>query len=233
MLNQLERFNQMSLFEKTKFVQWLATFPALTLISCWRGDLGYRLLNPLWIGSTALFMVAVAAFCPPDSHPGYLLGFAGLFFFAGNGQRFKRLREFRRGVRQHSFYIGSTGVRDALVPNFCRRNRLYERYLEPAAFATMGFLCFGYVSTALGAWLVLSAICLAVVESAVQEQELNRQMDMVDGLVASEIQSGQVERFMEPTSGTHTAEPSAGIATGLSPELQDRIARRNRRPKAG
>ena len=77
MLNQLERFNQMSLFEKTQLLQWLSTFPALTLISWWRRDVGYRLLNPVWIGSTTLFMVAVWAFCPPESHPGFLLGFAG------------------------------------------------------------------------------------------------------------------------------------------------------------
>lgn len=232
MLNQLERFNQMSLLDKAKFFQWLSQFPALSLIACWRADLGYRFLNPLAIGSTVLAMVGIAAFCQPQTKPVFLLAHAAVFFLCASYLRFKRWREFRRGVRQHTFYIGSTGVRNFLVPNFCRRHRLYERFLEPLVFAAFGVFIFRELSPAWGVWLVGSAICLHVMEQSVHEKEQERQMDMVDGLVSSEVQGAQVERFSEPVAGAQTAQPSAGIATGLSPDLEDLIARRAKRRRS-
>ena len=229
MLEQLERFNQMSLFEKTALMQRLAVFPALTVIAWSRKDVGYRLLNPLWLTGAVLAMLAVAAFCKPATLPVILAGYAGFVLLAGCSQRFKRWREFRRGVRQHSFYLGSSPFDYRWLPGFCRRNRRIARLVEPLFWIGFGLLLFPHLP-AFGGWFVFSAICLAVVEAAVQEQEVKRQMDMVDGLVTSEIQAGTVEQFTEPAgSSPATQAASEGIATGLSPELKELMKRRSRR----
>ncbi len=235
MLNQLERFNQLSLFEKSRLLQAWATYPALTILVIWRSDVGSRLVTAPGTAVVFLLMLLIAAVCPPHSRPVFLAGYTGFFLLGCLFQRFKRWREFRKGVRQHSYSIGSTGFNPWLlrfVPNFVLRHRLIERFIEPPLFGYLGWLCCTYLSTALGGWLIFAAICFFITEASVTERERERQMDMVDGLVASEVQSETVERF-SPPADSHAAHSDDVIRTGVSDDIAGAIARRKqRRPKS-
>ena len=130
-----------TLREQLELTQWLMQFPAMTVMVFLRKDLGYRFLNPFGLLAVTCLVLPLAAFAKPYDEPGGpgLLLFAVAALFLAIGQREKRWKEFKRGIRQHSYYIGTSrfeGVR--WLPRFCRRDRKISRILDPIVCVLAG-----------------------------------------------------------------------------------------------
>jgi multisubunit Na+/H+ antiporter MnhC subunit len=220
--------------EQYRFVQWLMQFPALTVMVFLRQDLGYRLLNPLsLIGVNGFVFFSAGMMRPykPGARATDLMVFAIVAFVLGMVQHIRRWWQLDKHNRQHSYYIGSSLFYFRWVPEFVRENRRMERFVDPVVCALIG-LALLHFSHALACWLLLSAVCLRAFEHTVHEQELNRRLDMVDGLMNSEQQASVMEQYEQgPWSRPRTDQ---GIPTGLDEDVRKNIKRqknqtRNRR----
>jgi hypothetical protein len=80
-------------------------------------------------------------------------------------------------------------------------------------------------STALGFWLMIAGAALRIFEDVVFQKELNRDFDILDSVIISEVHSGTVEKFDD--SAPHTPQPSSNaVPTGLAPDIEAHINRR-------
>ena len=205
----------------------LIIYPALTVMVFLRRDLGYRIVNPKWlIGVTLVEILISAIFRPHDmaNSPNALFLFAILTLILGMGQRFKRWRELNRGFKQHSFYIGTSYFDFPWLPMFLRRNRRIARTVDPIFCIIIGVMIWQYFP-ALGGWMFFSGVCLAGLEGEVHRKERNQTLDMVDSIVASEIQGETVEEFEEdPTP--EQQRPTSGVPSGLGDDIHQNIKRR-------
>ena len=75
---------------------------------------------------------------------------------------------------------------------------------------------------------MFASICLFSIEMKTWKQWRTMQMDMIDGLVHSEIQGESVERFEQ--APTRPQRQASAVATGLGDDLEEKI--RQRRAKA-
>jgi hypothetical protein len=201
--------------------------PALTVMVMLRRDLGYRLLNPPSLIAVTGFLAAVAVLAQPgneDAQPIDLLFFALGALVLGMYQRLKRWLELNRGIRQHSYYIGTSPFDYHWLPIFCRRNRRMARLIDPIFCALIGLAVFPW-SRALAMWLVFSGFCLRSYEYAVHQKQRNMDLDLVDGLIVSERQGQVVEQF-EESHDAGQQQPATGIPTGLGQDIQENINRR-------
>jgi len=226
---QPQSWNDLPLRQRIEIMQWLCTFPALTVMVFLRRNLGYRLLSPLSLCVVAAVMFLISTFAQHTPNPEGLQIFALLVLFVGASQRWSRWKEIRRGVRLHTYYIGDSCLEFRWLPGFIRRNRRIPRFFDPLFCFAIGALLF-MVSPALGGWIVFSGFCLRTFEDAVYRKELERDLDTLDGLIASEVQAEAVEHFSEaPKEERRHADLSTGIPTGLAPDVEEVIARKRAR----
>jgi len=220
----MEDFEKLSFSEKAAFFNRLTLYPALSLMAWCHPDMGSRLLVPN-AGITALFMFAASMFIPERNDRILFFGFATLTLLASLVQRFKRWREFRRGVRQHSYYLGTAGSRWWLPKFLCRR-RWPERFFEPVVFVGIG-IAITKIAPFTGYWVVLSGLCIGLLEHLTRRREEDEQRDMVDGLIKAELQTDTVERFSEPAPASNRpAQRSGAIPTGLGSDIAHKLKRR-------
>jgi uncharacterized membrane protein YidH (DUF202 family) len=216
---------QRSLRDELEFTKWLLHFPALTVMVWLRRDIGYRLLNPIGLIAVTTLLFVISALAQPgdaDNQPVFLLLFAVMTLLLGISQRTKRWQELNRGIRQHSYYLGTSCFQQLRwLPMFCRRNRKIERILDPIFCILIGFALFP-VSRALAAWLIFSGVCLRVFEYEVHIRERNRSLDIVDNLIVADRQTVIVEQF-EASPGTAPQQPTTGIPTGIGDDIRDKI----------
>lgn len=210
--------------------KWLMRYPAMTVMVFMRRDIGYRLLDlkPMIIMTGILMLVA--AIIPPDepgANPEYLLWFALISLFLASCQRTKRWREFKRGVLQHTYYIGTSPFDFQWLPRFCRRFRRMGRFADPFFCIIAGGIML-LESTALGFWLMIAGAALRIFEDVVHEKELNRDFDILDSVIISEVHGNTVEQFDD--SSPHTPQPSSQpVPTGLAPDIEEHIRNRSSR----
>ena len=219
-----------TLTERYAFAQWLMQFPALTVMVFLRRDLGFRLLNPLRLLAVTGFLVVVSAFAQQgnaNANPMVLLIFALVFFVLGIEQRIKSWFRLNRGVRQHSYYIGTSLYEFRRLPEFIHRNRRFSRFIDPLLCMLAG-LVFYPISHAMTAWLFLSALSLRAIEFAVHEKYRNLDLDTIDGMIMAERQDQTVEHF-ENAEGTAPRPQSPGIPTGLGQDVEEHM--KNRKTK--
>jgi len=221
-----QRYEELTYTQKADLFNRLLGLPALTLIAWGRKDVGYRVLTGTGPALMFLLSLGIALFTPPRYQPGWLAGYALFSAVAGACQRFKRRRELKRGVAQHSHYIGTSPLHRPWLPGFLRRERRLERFLDPLFFGSLGVLLW-QVSEALGAWFLFSVLSLMALESTVREDEFKRRMDLVDGVVASEFHGEVLGRFTElPDPASPGSRPAAGLPTGVGDDIAAQIARR-------
>jgi hypothetical protein len=79
------------------------------------------------------------------------------------------------------------------LPKWFSSHRRTARFLEPAAVALVALVVGTVLSHGLGAWLGLAAFALFVWENDIYEKALNRDLDMLDSLFSSEVQSELVQ----------------------------------------
>jgi hypothetical protein len=213
--------------EQYAFAQRLMEFPALTVMVFLRRDLGFRLLNPLRLMAVTGFLVVISAFAQQgnaDANPMFLLFFAVAAFVMGIVQRIKSWWSLNRGVRQHSYYIGTSLFEFDSLPDFIRRNRRFARFIDPLLCMLVG-LVFYPISHALFAWLVLSGLSLRYFEYAVHERDRNLDLDTIDGLINAGRQGQTVEQF-ENVQDARPQQQATGIPTGLSDDVLEHLKRR-------
>jgi len=56
MPQQSQPQQELTLSEKMKVVQWLAIFPAITIMVFMRRKVGFRMLKPSWLIGVAMFL---------------------------------------------------------------------------------------------------------------------------------------------------------------------------------
>jgi hypothetical protein len=210
--------------------QWFTQFPALTAIVLLRRDVGFRLLHPLKLIAVAIALMAIASQVrsgDANTRPMDLFLFAWVFLAVASYQRFTRWREWRRNVRQHSFFVGTSPFDFKWLPRFCRRNRRVARFVDPLVCAAVGVALFP-VSRVLGLYLAFSGFCLRAYEYMIYERELSRDLDLLDSMVRSEVQAETVEQF-EPTPGA-PAQSDGAIPTGLGMDTKAHQKRRRAQP---
>ena len=173
----------------------------------------------------SLVEIVASVVFPGGGRSKALFYFAIVSFALGMYQRFKRWQELKRGVRQHSFYIGNSRLSFPWLPAFFRRNRRVERFLDPILCLIFGTILLFYLPL-LGFWLAMAAACLRVFEADIYEKEQNRQLDMVDSLIISDIQGQVVEKFEGPPSSPAPQTLESNVPTGMAADIHEHIKRR-------
>jgi hypothetical protein len=78
----------------------------------------------------------------------------------------------------------------------------------------------------LGFWLAMAAACLRVFEAEVCEKEQNRELDLVDSLINSDIQGQVVEKFEGVPSSPRQQTLESNVPTGMADDIHEHIKRR-------
>ena len=218
--------------EQAQLASWLTRFPALTVIVLLRGDVGYRLLEPKHLFATNGLLAFVAYLFHetyPEGHLEWLFLFAIFSCLSGLTQRTKRWTEYKKGLFSHSFYIGTSGFEVLPLPKCFKRERRLGRIADPLCCAATGYALLP-TCHALALWLLFSAMCLSVYEAAVYQKELNKKLDVLDGLRESNIHTRDVETFEQapPPQKPTKSHSQVGIPTGIGPDIATQIKRRKK-----
>jgi len=192
-----------------------------------RRNIGYRLNDPLSLLGVTVVMFLFSGLARNTPYAELLQIFAVLVFFVGLMERGKRWKEFRSGERRHSYYVGDSFLESAWMPAFLRRERRIPRFVDPAVAAITGLVVWN-VCPALGLWLTFSGLCLRFFEDAVYRKQIERDMDLVDSMIESEIQEEVIEQYSVRIHNP-TDRPVNGIPTGCSADIQKTILRRTKR----
>lgn len=214
------------------------SFPVMVLL---RRKLGYRFISqPRLIISALIFWIAAtlvsipsggdSTFAPsPTSGLGGNIWLLGLFTLAfliwGFVQRSWRWRDIKRGISWHS---RSRGISWFIFLPLSDSN--VKRFVDPTVTLLVGLL-FTLLQTLLGIYLIIAAFCLFAWEAYDYERSINMMLDQLDALVDSEVISANVEYYSQYTSPAtqRPLEETAGIPTGVAPDLQAAIERRRAR----
>ena len=82
----------LTLEQQINMYRWAIQFPALSVMVFLRWDIGYRELNPLWLGGTSLAMMTLSTLTTdPDKRPQDLMVFALLVPIARGGRCLKEI----------------------------------------------------------------------------------------------------------------------------------------------
>lgn len=216
----------MTIFEKAKIIQALSLFPAITVMVYIRHNLGFRMMKPIWLVIMTVIILVVSAVAGNVAKPFtslfviYALAMLGLGLY----QRYLRWGDLAKGVRWHTYSPGLSYLEMLPIPTFFLVKRRLYRFLDPLVCAIAGLLL-ALLSRALGAWVLFSAFALYIYEQALYEKMLERDLDMLDGLVAAEVQSETAKHFDGPQADQKpkTLEETAGIPTGVAPDIHRQV----------
>jgi hypothetical protein len=236
--NKPMSLNDLTMNQKIDFVLWLLEFPALTVLVFLRRRVGFRTLKPLRLFIMAMILCYLGN---PNSHL-FNLGerlvpvdfstplsmFGSLVLIVGLIQRWLRWREIRKGVMWHTYSRGVSYFE--FLP--LRIDHVY-RYVDP----TIAFIAGLFISQVpwfrgLGTWIVLSSFALFMLEQYIYDKQLSHDLDILDNLFISEVQSRTVEHFTRGREGEKAERTSlsdtAGIPTGVAADIAAQIDRRRR-----
>lgn len=222
-----------SLKEKYQTAEWLMQFPALTIMVWLRWDLGFRMVSPVRTIPVTLVLIVVGTLAGQDNqeaNPQALIIFALLTLAVSLCQYLKRWIDYARRVKQHSYYMGTSHFHLKRTPLFLQRKRRLERFVDPIIAALTGLAVFP-LSHALGAWLVISGVCLRTYEYVIHIRDRNLSLDIMDGMERSEQQTQVVEEF-QATSAWHKDPNASGLSTGLDEDTERQITISLKRRKA-
>jgi hypothetical protein len=220
-----QKFEDLPLSQKAQVTRNMMPYVALTIMVFLRRDLGYRIVNPTFLFGASVVEIIASVIIPGGGRSKALFYFALVSFALGMYQRLKRWKEFQRGVRQHSFFIGNSRLAFPWLPAFFRRKRRVERFLDPIFCFILGTILLFYLPL-LGFWLAMAAACLRVFEAEVYEKEQNRELDLVDSLINSDIQGQVVEKFEGVPSSPRQQTLESNVPTGMADDIHEHLKRR-------
>lgn len=232
MQRQRESWDDLTIFQKMEVMQGLASYPAMTAMLFLRRGLGHRFLSPVGIFLTVFAMFVIAEYARDTHYYDALQVFAGLMLLCGLAERSQRLKEIKRGQWQHTRYIGDSRLAFRWVPEWLKRNRRVERFIDPLVWIALGVGAYQF-SPVLGGWMVFSGLCLRVFEAAVHQRDQERDMDTFDALVEAQVQSDTVERLTTPPPEAPSQIVESGtVPTGLGADIEQQVKDRQARRKA-
>jgi hypothetical protein len=232
MPSQTQRSDDLTLTEKMKIVQYLSILPAITIMVFMRRKVGFRMLKPSWLIGMAFFLMFIndLTVALPFVHPAgtifYEFPYVMLLF--GFFQRYRRWRDLCSGQRWHTLSPGISYLELLPLPAFLRAHRRIYRFLDPLACFIFSMFFGVFFSEPLARWLAFSSFALFIYEQALFERQLDRDLDILDGLVAAEVQTETVEHFAGPQGDeeSRTLEDTAGIPTGVAFDIHRQIETR-------
>jgi hypothetical protein len=223
---------ELTLSEKMKIVQYLAIFPAITIMVFIRRKVGFRMLKPSRLMGVAMFLWFINGLCNIDLlifHPaGFLFAeFPLLFLLVALLQRYRRWRELCNGERWHTLSPGISYLEVLPLPAFLKAHRRIYRFVEPVMCFIAAMFIGVILSPALARWIAFSSIMLFIYEQTLFEKQLDRDLDILDGLIASEVQSETVEHFAgpQPDDKERSLQETSGIPTGVAFDIHRQIER--------
>ena len=233
MASQAQPTQDLTLSEKMKIVQYLSILPAITIMVFMRRKVGFRMLKPSWLIGMACFLWFIDGVCNTNflilSPCGPIFSdFPWVMLAAGFFQRFLRWRDLCNGKRWHTFSPGISYFELLPLPRFLKAHRRIYRFIDPLACFIFSMYFGMYFSSPLARWFALSSFALFIYEQALFERQLDRDLDILDGLVAAEVQTETVEHFAgpQPDEDRRTLEETAGIPTGVAYDIHRQIETR-------
>jgi hypothetical protein len=230
MPSQTQRNNDLTLSEKMKIVQYLAILPAITIMVFMRRKVGFRMLKPSWLIGMACFLWFIDGLCATNllvfSPCGYIFTkFPWVMLAAGFLQRYLRWRDLCSGHQWHTFSPGISYFEYLPLPKFLKAHRRIYRFVDPAACFIFSMFFGVFFSEPLARWIAFSSLALFIYEQALFEKQLDRDLDILDGLVAAVVQTKTVEHFAGPQGDDvqRTLEETAGIPTGVAFDIHRQI----------
>jgi hypothetical protein len=236
MADQTRLDDDMTYSQKKALIESLSIYPALMIMIFIRRRIGFRLLKSNWIVGIAVVLLALTAMFPVAAQPFpiVMVGFALAMGALGTVQRYHRWCEICTGVRWHTYAPGLSYLERFPWPVFFLRCRRIYRFLDPALCIILGTIA-GFLSHLLGSVILLSAVALAVYENALFERMLENDLNILDGLVAAEVQVETVKHFegaKQPEEIQRTLEETAGIPTGVAPDIHHQVQLRRAKQRA-
>lgn len=153
--------------------------------------------------------------------PGYLGLFVCAAVFMAGVHKQRRRRELKQAIVSHTYSRGAS------VFTFLPANpATLSRIVDPAFAILCGILSWHFLSTALGVWLVISGLALAMVESVIQLRAAHIVHDTLDGLVESELHSENLAPFIHGHPKAQRDTHRQPIPTGLAPDVERHIEAR-------
>jgi hypothetical protein len=215
-----------TLAQKIEIVASLCLFPALPVIIFLRKKPGYRFLSPVKLLIIFALLLLLAGFSATAGGATVVILtlFAWAVFITGLVKRNLRWREIKRGVSWHSYSRGVSWLSYVLPLS----DSNVKRWVEPAIVLMIGFLLM-FPFRWFGLYLIFAAFCLFAFEAYDYERSINQMLDTLDSLVDSEVMSSNVEHYSQPNPTQRPLEETAGIPTGIAPDIQHQIEWRKAR----
>lgn len=220
-------------------IAYTVCFPVMVLL---RRRLGYRFISQPRLLIAAFFFWIAATFVATPSSSSFESAPSGgasnvwlifLFSFAfliwGFVQRSLRWRELKRGVSWHTRSRGISWF--IFLP---LSDSAIKRFVDPLVTFLIGLiLALSHLQQFLGVYLIVAAVCMFAWEAYDYERSLNLMLDQLDALVDSQVISENVEYYSQGAPGQikqRALDETAGIPTGIAPDLAAAIARRQASP---
>jgi hypothetical protein len=236
MAAQNQPTQELTLSEKMKIVQYLAIFPAISIMIFTRRKVGFRMLKPSRLIGIALVLMFIDGVCETFGHQTGLLftEFPWIMLMFGFFQRYRRWKEICRGERWHTLSPGISYLELLPLPAIVTNHRRIYRFIEPALCFIAAMLIGIFLSRTLAQWIAFSSICLFIYEQTLFEKQLDRDLDILDGLVAAEVQTEVVEHFAgeQPEAKERGIQETAGIPTGVAFDIHRQIELRRAKQNA-
>jgi hypothetical protein len=210
---------------------------ALVLMIFIRRKVGYRLLKPsrlILMGLLIVFLPSALSFIPTikgDVSKTPVIAFVVVMLVLGILQRRQRWNELKSGVLWHSQSEGISRF-DFLPLN----ESICNRFIDPMVCSLIGLAVMFSLSAYLGAYLIFSALMLFHFEQALHEYRIENLLDQLDGYCEAEANQKLLELHStqaDAQAQTISREQTAGIATGLAPDIEAQINRRRNRQENG
>jgi hypothetical protein len=239
---QTSQSQETTMAEKMKIVQWASFFPALTLMVFTRERLGFRVLKPTHVLGITMVIWFIQGICNMNilifhAVGGVFSAFPWVFMVAAFWQRRARWKQLLQGQCWHTYSSGISFLeRVPFMPAYFKDQRRIYRILEPALcfFLSMGVGIL--LSQGLARWMALASIAMAIYEQNAYDRQLERDLDILDSLVESEVQNEAVKHFTGPKADEQdfSLTQTAGVvSTGAAYDIKKQIERlRAKRAKA-
>ena len=212
--------------------------PTLPVVVCFRRSVGFRVAKLTIIyggffllGLFGFAALAVDAAAQQGPLEGSLLILAS-FAYAGIAI-YWRQKHWGMIRRAELWHTRSRGV-SFLAKVLPLRETYIQRFVEPAICLVLGLALFTKFHF-IGAWFILSAFGLALLEQLIYDQQLNMMLDQYDGIIDGELAGKNAKFFSGETTANEappTIEQMSGVSVVVAPELRAMIEQRRREKQA-
>ena len=179
------------------------------------------------LGSTCTYPTSTEITAASYGSNAWLIIVFTLAFLAwGLLSRWLRWQDIKKGINWHSKSRGISWFQK-IVP---LSDSNIKRFIDPLATLLVGCLFyFTHFQTLIGLYLIIAAFCLFAWEAYDYERSINLMLDQLDALIDSEVISENTEYYMQPNPKQRPLDQTAGIPTGVAPDLQAALERRKNR----